>query len=75
MRTLTLHTADELVERWRRRAVAAAENAIDSAAKGWDFTAGYGEGMAQGYRVAAAELLAILAASMELEAAHHGDPE
>lgn len=63
MRTLTLHTADELAVRWKRRAVEL------------EGTNAYEQGKAQGYRVCAAELLAIVAVSMELEAAHHGDPE
>lgn len=63
MRTLTLHTADELVERWKRRAFE-----LDHPSHP-DRTA------AQAYRVCAAELMAIVAVSMELEAAHHGDPE
>jgi hypothetical protein len=71
MRTLTLHTADDLVERWKRRAeeLSAAEGVSGP------YERGYKDGEAQAYRCAAAELMAIVAVSMELEAAHHGDPE
>ena len=65
MRTLTVHTADELVERWKRRAIKLLADPTDD----------YFEGMAQGYRVCAAELMGILAVAMEQEAAHHDDPE
>ena len=65
MRTLTVHTADELVERWKRQAIKLLADPADD----------YFEGMAQGYRVCAAELMGILAVAMELEATHHGNPE
>lgn len=69
MRTLNVYTVDELVERWKRRAVNLAD-------PGTVLGSGqYEQGQAQAYRCAAAELMAILAASMEMEAAHHGDPE
>jgi hypothetical protein len=71
MRTLTVHTADELVERWKRRA-------MDREAVAARVIIGNGDyemGEAQAYRCAAAELMALLAASMEMEATHHGDPE
>jgi hypothetical protein len=67
MRTLTVHTADELLTRWKRKA---AELMVADTDPGL-----YEEGLAHGYRVAAAELAAIVAVSMEMEAAHHGDPE
>lgn len=67
MRTLTLHTADDLVVQWKRRAMELADTVLGAG--------DYEAGLAQGYRVAAAELAAIVAVSMELEAAHHGDPE
>ena len=67
MRTLTVHTADELATRWKRRAMELADSCLGAG--------DYEAGMAQGYRVAAAELQAICAVSMEMEAAHHGDPE
>ncbi len=62
MRTLTLHTADELVERWRARA--------ERRRTVWGDPDG-----AHQIECCATELAAILAASMEMEAAHHGDPE
>lgn len=64
MRTLTLHTAADLVERWRSKASVGARVGTD-----------YDRGMAHAYRVAATELEPLCAVSMELEAAHHGDPE
>lgn len=64
MRTLTLHTAADLVERWRSKASVGARVGTD-----------YDRGMAHAYRVAATELEALCAVSMELEAAHHGDHE
>jgi hypothetical protein len=72
MRTLTVHTADELAQRWRRLAHVldgqAAETALPEAAPRI-------REIAQTYRVCASELMALVAVSMELEAAHHGDPE
>lgn len=72
MRTLTVHTADELAVRWKRKAsdlnaAARTTRTPTEAARLLD--------VAQAYRVCAAELDAITAVSMELEAAHHGDPE
>jgi hypothetical protein len=71
VRTLNVYTVDELVERWKRRAM----NLEDDPAGHSPYEYGYANGQAQAYRCAAAELMAILAASMEMEAAHHGDPE
>lgn len=77
MRTLTLHAADELAQRWKRRA-----SDLDRAAKsrGSDdrlarHLAALDRERAQGYRVCAAELHALVAVTMEMEAAQHGDPE
>ena len=39
------------------------------------YNRGYEHGKAQAYRVCAAELQALVAVSMEMEAAHGGDPE
>jgi hypothetical protein len=75
MRTLTVYTADALVERWKRRAVELVTDLDRLGDDLGDYERGYKEGEAQAYRCAAAELMAILAASMEMEAAHHGDPE
>jgi hypothetical protein len=78
MRTLALHTADELAVRWKRWAEHLSAEIADSdrfVANMGDYERGYKEGRAQAYRVAAAELQALTAVSMELEAAHHGDPE
>jgi hypothetical protein len=62
MRTLTVYTAESLVERWKARAER--------------LRTVYGDvGTAHQIECCAAELEAILAASMEMEAAHHGDPE
>jgi hypothetical protein len=76
MRTLTVHTADELAQRWKRQAFdldqRAHRHADDSI--GRMLTALDAE-KAQVFRVCATELQAIVAASMEMEAAHHGDPE
>lgn len=72
MKTLTLHTADELLTRWKTKA-----HQLDLAAEGFSTAAlklPFQEA-AQAYRVCAAELAAIVAVSMELEAAHHGDPD
>ena len=74
MRTLTLHTADALVERWKGWAMDS-QKAAEAMEGRADYNRGYEHGKAQAYRVAAAELMAICAVSMELEAAHHGDPE
>lgn len=63
MRTLTVHTADELVTRWRTGA--AQRRAL------W----GEMDERAHAVEICANELEAILLASVELEAAHHGDPE
>lgn len=62
MRTLTVHTADELVARWRLRA--------ERLRTEWGDVS-----TAHAIDCCAVELEAILLASMELEAAHHGDPE
>ena len=67
MRTLTVHTADELLARWKRRAC---ELMVADTKPG-----AFEEGVAHGYRICAAELMALVAVSMELEATHHGDPE
>ena len=64
MKTLSIHTCDELVERWKRWA-----EELDDGRMGT-----YEAGKAQGYRVCATELMAVISVSMELEAAHHGDP-
>lgn len=72
MRTLTVHTADELATRWKRRAFDLnneSRNARTTTEKARLLD------VAQAYRCCAAELDAITAVSMELEAAHHGDPE
>jgi hypothetical protein len=70
MRTLDLHTADDLAVRWKKRAAEAAA----SCNAGDEFD-GYYAGLAEAYRAAAAELDAVAAVTMEMEAAHHGDPE
>jgi hypothetical protein len=72
MRTLTVQTADELAVRWKRKAFDLNASAKEArtpteAARLLD--------VAQAYRVCAAELDAITLVSMELEAAHHGDPD
>lgn len=68
MRTLTVQTADELVERWKRRAAKLGRITHSTPSD-------YELGQSYGYRAAAAELMALVAVTMELEAAHHGDPE
>jgi hypothetical protein len=77
MRTLTLHTADALITRWKARAHAldleAGKRPADDRIE--RMLAGEARAQAQALRVCAAELAAICAASMELEAAHHGDSE
>jgi hypothetical protein len=79
MRTLNLHTADALVTRWKKRAFdldQRAEQGYENPHPGVArLLADLDRERAQGYRVCAAELAAIVAVSMELEAAHHGDPE
>ena len=77
MRTLTVHTADDLLTRWKEKAFR-----LDLSAAERDHTTSQGRQLAgldreraQAYRVCAAELAAIVAVSMELEASHHGDPE
>lgn len=72
VRTLTIHTADELVTRWKAKA-----HQLDLDADANPVRTSYlvDTARAQAYRVCAAELAAIVAVSMELEAAHHGDPE
>jgi hypothetical protein len=73
MRTLTVHTADELAVRWKRKAMQLmeSEDALESMGRNGEAL----KAAAQAYRVCAVELQALLAVSMELEAAHHGDPE
>jgi hypothetical protein len=62
MKTLSVHTAEELIGRWRLRA------------ERW--RSGYNDvSTAHAIDCCAVELEAILMAHMELEAAHHGDPE
>jgi hypothetical protein len=62
MRTFTVHTADELVARWRAKA--------ERSRTVWQ-----DESCAHVVEVCADELEALLLASLELEAAHHGDPD
>jgi hypothetical protein len=71
VRTLTLHTANELALRWKAKA--ARLNADSVAAETVTERARLLD-VATAYRACAAELDAITAVSMELEAAHHGDP-
>ena len=74
MRTLTVHTADDLIARWKGWAMDS-QVAAEAMEGRPGYNRGYEHGKAQAYRVAAAELMAIVAVSMELEATHHGDPE
>jgi hypothetical protein len=76
MRTLTLHTADDLAVRWKRKAFELGERAMSYPQhRIGRHLAALDREAAQAYRVCATELDAIVAVSMELEAAHHGDPE
>ena len=76
MRTLDIHAADELVTRWKRRAfeldLSAERRPTDRIGR---LLRDLDREKAQGMRVCAAELAAVVAVTMELEAAHHGDPE
>jgi hypothetical protein len=72
MRTLNVHTADDLAVRWKRRAFdlnneARGARTVTEKARLLD--------VATAYRACAAELDAITAVTMEMEATHHGDPE
>jgi hypothetical protein len=81
MRTLNVHSADELQMRWKARAMELdlrAEGGYEQmtyAAHIKAHMADLDRERAQAYRVCAAELAAIVAVTMEQEAIHHGDPE
>lgn len=72
MRTLTVHTADELAVRWKRMALKLTAEAESTEVAGAGVAI---RAAAEAYRVCAVELQALAAVTMELEAAHHGDPE
>jgi hypothetical protein len=78
MRTLTLHTADELAARWKRQAAELSERGALRALKGGHnnrLMSDLDNQQAQTLRCCASELQALVAVSMEQAAIDHGDPE